>query len=119
MTITVCHDLTTSATLWARHTLWDEVDPLAGLSHDDQIKAKDTGHSRPSFKADGLFDFDVDEFYKTVRSLIRVNQVARRPSVKLLGSWWAPPSWRRSKWRGSDGQVCPGQHLPLPGTPRS
>lgn len=33
----------------------------------DQIKAKDTGHSRPSFKDDGLFDFDVNEFYKTVR----------------------------------------------------
>ena len=54
VTITVCHDLTQSRTLWSRHTVWDEV------------SASDHGNNRPAFSTDGLFDFDVNDAYKMV-----------------------------------------------------
>ena len=50
VTITVCHDLNMSRTLWARHTVWDEV------------SASDHGNN----SRDGLFDFDVNNYYKMV-----------------------------------------------------
>jgi hypothetical protein len=49
--ITVCHDEARSQTLWARHTLWDEV------------KAGDHGNDSPAFKPDSFFDYDVNTFY--------------------------------------------------------
>jgi len=70
VTIRVCHDLTQSSSIWARHTLWDEID------------AKDTGFSAPSFKDDDLFGFDVDNFYKmatqhdTIADLVGSSELA-------------------------------------------
>ena len=52
VTITVCHNTQLAATLWARHTLHDE------------LTGRDTGNNRPSFNPE-YFDFDVDHFYKT------------------------------------------------------
>jgi hypothetical protein len=54
--ITVCHDKARSQTLWARHTLWNEV------------KAGDLGRPTPvpAFKPDydvNIFDYDVNTFY--------------------------------------------------------
>ena len=51
VTIAVCHHAAAAATLWARHTLHDE------------LAARDTGNNRPSFDPE-FFDFDVDHFYK-------------------------------------------------------
>jgi len=53
VTITVCHDLHGSRTLWSRHTIWDE------------ISAYYSGNNRPSFSPDDYFDYDVNHFYKT------------------------------------------------------
>jgi len=70
VTITVCHDLNMSRTLWARHTVWDEV------------SASDHGNNRPSFSTDGLFDFDVNNYYKmatqkeTIAGLVGSEQLA-------------------------------------------
>ena len=58
VTITVCHDLKMSRTLWARHTIWDEV------------SASDQGNKRPSFSSDGFFDFDVNHYYSMVRRIL-------------------------------------------------
>ena len=52
VTITVCHDAEMAASLWARHTLYDE------------LEAEDHGNNRPSFNPE-YFDFDVDYYYKT------------------------------------------------------
>jgi len=52
VTITVCHDLKQSRTLWSRHTIWDEV------------SASDHGNNRPSFSSDQFFDYDVNYYYK-------------------------------------------------------
>lgn len=52
VTITVCHDVNRAASLWARHTLYDE------------LEAEDHGNNRPSFNPE-YFDFDVDHYYKT------------------------------------------------------
>ena len=52
VTITVCHDVNRAASLWARHTLYDE------------LEAEDHGNNRPSFNPE-YFDFDVDYYYKT------------------------------------------------------
>jgi hypothetical protein len=49
--ITVCHDEARSQTLWARHTLWNEV------------AAGDHGNDSPPFKPDTFFDYDVNTFY--------------------------------------------------------
>jgi len=70
VTITVCHDLTQSRTLWSRHTVWDEV------------SASDHGNNRPAFSTDGLFDFDVNNAYKmatqreTVKDLVGSRELA-------------------------------------------
>jgi len=70
VTIKVCHDLTRSSSIWARHTLWDEID------------AKDTGYSAPSFKDDDFFDFDIDNYYKmatqrdTIADLVGSSELA-------------------------------------------
>ena len=53
VTIAVCHHAAAAATLWARHTLHDE------------LAARDTGNNRPSFDPE-FFDFDVDHFYKVL-----------------------------------------------------
>lgn len=57
VTITVCHDLKMSRTLWARHTIWDEV------------SASDHGNNRPSFSSDEFFDYDVNHYYKMVKRI--------------------------------------------------
>jgi hypothetical protein len=54
--VTVCHDEARSQTLWARHTLWNEV------------KAGDLGRPTPvpAFKPDydvNIFDYEVNTFY--------------------------------------------------------
>ena len=66
VTISVCHDLAASSTLWARHTLWDEV------------AAQDHGNNRPAFSKDSYFDFDVNEMYKM--------ETQRRTIAELVGS---------------------------------
>merc|ERR1711892_213352 len=72
VTITVCHDLAQSRTLWARHTVWDEV------------SASDHGNNRPVFSSDDLFDFDVNYYYKmatqkeTVAELVGSQELAEK-----------------------------------------
>jgi len=53
-TISVCHDLATSRTLYSTHTLWDE------------ISAQDHGNDSPHFNPDTFFEFDVNHFYTMV-----------------------------------------------------
>merc|ERR550519_308318 len=50
-TISVCHDLTTSRTVYSSHVLWDE------------ISARDHGNDSPHFNPDSFFGFDVNHFY--------------------------------------------------------
>ena len=65
VTITVCHDAEMAASLWARHTLYDE------------LEAEDHGNNRPSFSPE-YFDFDVDHYYKTATQ--------RETIAELVGS---------------------------------
>lgn len=62
-TILVCHDLNASATLWAQHSLWDE------------ISAQDHGNNRPSFKQDSFFDYDVNQAYTKVSQIAAVAEL--------------------------------------------
>merc|ERR1712107_925693 len=50
-TLTVCHDLVASRTLYSHHTLFDE------------INARDHGNDSPPFNPDNFFDYDVQHFY--------------------------------------------------------
>jgi len=61
--IEVCHDLNLSATLWAKHSLWDE------------ITAQDHGNDRPSFKPDTFFNYDVDRAYTKVGQIDSVGEL--------------------------------------------
>jgi len=71
VTITVCHLQEMSSSLWAQHTIWDE------------IEARDTGNNRPSFDPE-YFDFDVDYYYKmttqreTVADLVGSQDLAEK-----------------------------------------
>jgi len=49
--ILICHDLNLSSTLWAKHSVWDEV------------SAQDHGNDRPDFNPDSFFDYDVNQAY--------------------------------------------------------
>jgi len=66
VTITVCQDREKAASLWARHSIFDEV------------AAQDHGGSRPSFKAGDFYEFDVDHFYKMATQ--------RETMIQLVGS---------------------------------
>ena len=57
VTITVCQDRELAASLWARHSIYDEV------------KAQDSGGTRPSFSKGSFYDFDVDNYYKEGKQL--------------------------------------------------
>ena len=56
----VCFDEPGARTLYARHVLWHN------------IKARDTGNDRPSFKTDGYYDFDVNEAYTQAQQSITI-----------------------------------------------
>lgn len=66
VTITVCQDREKAASLWARHSIFDEV------------KAQDHGGSRPSFSKGDFYDFDVDYYYKMTTQ--------RETMIDLVGS---------------------------------
>jgi len=61
--ITVCHHLASSSTLWARHSLWDE------------IALADKGGERPKFKKDSFYDYDVNEAYSMDGQLLALTEL--------------------------------------------
>jgi hypothetical protein len=59
-TLTVCHDLKVSRTLWSRHTVFKEQ------------AARDHGNDSPPFNPDDFFDYDVNHYYTMVQQKITI-----------------------------------------------